>query len=268
MKNIKVLLLAAAVLLSFSSCTKRNFTVETGNTPVEFAATTITLDAEYIYIPVRQLAASDVYTPVTLEIVSCSALHLDGSSLTLENDSDVILTSSEINVAPLGEEGDGESSFEVRIPGYADYQNVQLSVKLTGPDTNIETTITLQGVTRYNMSGLWNLDTWGQVLIEEDEEDYTKFYVSIPLPSGQILTFPATRSVNNLSIDPNATFSDGGFDYFVCLSTAPGSLTPGSPAIFTFTSDNAFTTTGIFIGYNSGGYRGWVLGAGNGSRAE
>lgn len=267
MKNIKVLLLAAAVLLSFSSCTKRNFTVETGNTPVEFAATTITLNAEYIYIPVHQLAASDVYTPVTLEIVSCSALHLDGSSLTLENDSDVILTSSELNVAPLGEEGDGESSFEVRIPGYADYQNVQLSVKLTGPDTNIETTITLQGVTRYNMSGLWNLDTWGTLIITEDENDYTKFYVTF-LSENDQREFPATRAVNNLTIDPNATFNYGGFDYFVCLSTAPGSLTPGSPAIFTFTSDNAFTTTGIFIGYNSGGYRGWVLGAGNGSRAE
>lgn len=267
MKNIKVLLLAAAVLLSFSSCTKRNFTVETGNTPVEFAATTITLDAEYIYIPVHQLAASDVYTPVTLEIVSCSALHLDGSSLTLENDSDVILTSSELNVAPLGEEGDGESSFEVRIPGYADYQNVQLSVKLTGPDTNIETTITLQGVTRYNMSGLWNLDTWGTLIITEDENDYTKFYVTF-LSENDQREFPATRAVNNLTIDPNATFSYGGFDYFVCLSTGPGTLTPGSPAIFTFTSDNAFTTTGIFIGYNAGGYYGRVLGAGNGSRAE
>ena len=267
MKNIKVLLLAAAVLLSFSSCTQRDFTVETGNTPVEFAATTITLDAEYIYIPVRQLAASDVYTPVTLEIVSCSALHLDGSSLTLENDSDVILTSSELNVAPLGEEGDGESSFEVRIPGYADYQNVQLSVKLTGPDTNIETTITLQGVTRYNMSGLWNLDTWGTLIITGDENDDTKFYVTC-LSENDQREFPATRAVNNLTIDPNATFNYGGFDYFVCLSTAPGSLTPGSPAIFTFTSDNAFTTTGIFIGYNSGGYAGWVLGAGNGSRAE
>ena len=269
MKNIKILLITAAALFALSSCyEKREFTPETGNTPVDFVTTTSSLTSEYSYIPVHQLADASNHTKVTIEVLGCTATHLDGSTLTLVDGSDIIFTSKELYVAPLGEEGDGESSFEVRLPGYADYQNVAISVKLTGPDTNIETTITLQGVTRYNMSGLWNLDTWGQVLIEEDEEDYTKFYVSIPLPSGQILTFPATRSVNNLSIDPNATFSDGGFDYFVCLSEAAGSLTPSSPAEFTFASDNAFTTTGIFIGYNSGGYKGYVLGAGNGTRIE
>ena len=275
MKNIKVLLLAAAVLLSFSSCTKRDFTVETGNTPVEFAATTITLNAEYIYIPVRQLAPSDVYTPVTLEIVSCSALHLDGSSLTLENDSDIILTSSELNVAPLGEEGDGESSFEVRLPGYADYQNVAISVKLTGPDTNIETTVTLQGVTRYNMSGLWSIDNYGQVLIEEDEEDYTKFYVSFPLPTGQIFTFPATRSVNTLAMDPNYTIPADGFEFFICYADG-SSLSPGSPAEFEFADDNTFASSGFFIGIESGGSyylgtnttSGAICGAGTGTRIE
>ena len=245
MKNIKVLLLAAAVLLSFSSCTKRNFTVETGNTPVEFAATTITLNAEYIYIPVHQLAASDVYTPVTLEIVSCSALHLDGSTITLENDSDVILTSSELNVAPLGEEGDGESSFEIRVPAYTDYQNVLIDVKLTGPDTNIETTITLQGVTRYNMVGTWNWNTMGTVqIIENEEGDYSDFYIDL----GVGFWIPAERKVNNLEIDNTFLFEWGSYlAHFVFFDGAAGTYNTNAPVVLSFTDDNNFTATGWLL---------------------
>lgn len=269
MKNIKVLLVLAAVLFAFSSCTKRDFSVETGDTPVEFVTDTVTMNGEYMYIPVHQLAASETYTQVTLEVLSCSGLHLSGDVLTLENDTDVIVTSSQINVAPLGEEGDGESSFEVRVPNYANLQKVEINVRLTGPSTNIETTIVLQGVERYNMSGLWNLDTWGRgpVYVTEDENDYNLFYVTF-LSDTDMREFPATRAVNTLTIDPNATFNHDGHDHFVCLSTGPGTLTPGSPAIFTYTDDNTFTTTGIFIGYNEGGYYGWVLGAGNGSRLQ
>lgn len=268
MKNIKILLITAAALFALSSCyEKREFTPETGNTPVDFVTTTISLTSEYSYIPVHQLADASNHTKVTIEVLGCTATHLDGSTLTLVDGSDIIFTSKELYVAPLGEEGDGESSFEVRLPGYADYQDVAISVKLTGPDTNIETTVTLQGVTRYNMSGYWNLDTWGTLFITEDENDYTKFYVTL-LSANDVREFPAVRSVNTLTIDQTATFNYGGFDYFVCLSEAAGSLTPSSPAEFTFSSDNAFTTTGIFIGYNSGGYRGYVLGAGNGTRIE
>lgn len=266
MKNIKVLLVLAAVLFAFSSCTKRDFSVETGDTPVEFVTDTVTMNGEYMYIPVHQLAASETYTQVTLEVLSCSGVHLSGDVLTLENDTDVIVTSSQINVAPLGEEGDGESSFEVRVPNYANLQKVELNVRLTGPSTSIETTIVLQGVERYNMGGLWNLDTWGTIYVTEDENDYNKFYVTF-LSDTDMREFPATRAVNTLTIDHTAIYS-ADHEYFVCLSTGPGSLTPGSPAIFTYTDDDTFTTTGIFIGYNEGGYYGWVLGAGTGSRLQ
>ena len=276
MKNIKILLITAAALFALSSCyEKREFTPETGNTPVDFVTTTISLTSEYSYIPVHQLADASNHTKVTIEVLGCTATHLDGSTLTLVDGSDIIFTSKELYVAPLGEEGDGESSFEVRLPGYADYQNVAISVKLTGPDTNIETTVTLQGVTRYNMSGLWSIDNYGQVLIEEDEEDYTKFYVSFPLPTGQIFTFPATRSVNTLAMDPNYTIPAGGFEFFICYADG-SSLSPGSPAEFEFADDNTFASSGFFIGIESGGSyylgtnttSGAIRGAGTGTRIE
>lgn len=268
MKRIKILLIAAAALFALSSCyEKREFTPATGSTPVEFVSTTVTLASEYTDIPVHQLAESDVYTQVSLEVLGCTALHLNGETLTLEDDSDIIFASKEIYVAPLGEEGDGSSSFEVRIPGYADYQRVDINVRLTGPSTDIETTITLQGVERYEMNGYWQLDTWGTLYITEDENDYTRFYVTL-LSADDVREFPATRSVNILSIDQTATFEYGGHQYFVCLSEGAGSLTPSSPAQFTFTDDDTFTTTGIFIGYNEGGYRGFVLGAGTGTRVQ
>ena len=102
------------------------------------------------------------------------------------------------------------------------------------------------------MSGLWSIDNYGQVLIEEDEEDYTKFYVSFPLPTGQIFTFPATRSVNTLAMDPNYTIPADGFEFFICYADG-SSLSPGSPAEFEFADDNTFASSGFFIGIESGG---------------
>lgn len=279
MKRIKILLIAAAALFALSSCyEKREFTPATGSTPVEFVSTTVTLASEYTDIPVHQLTESDVYTQVSLEVLGCTALHLNGETITLEDDSDIIFASKELYVAPLGEEGDGSSSFEVRIPGYADYQRVDINVRLTGPSTDIETTITLQGVERYEMAGLWNLDSYGQVLIEEDEEDYTRFYVSVPLATGQIFTYPATRAVNTLQIDPTYTIEgEDGYNYFMCYAADDASsLSPGSPVEFTFTDDNTFSSTGIFLGLENGGkyytgtslVKGFITGAGTGTRVE
>ena len=115
MKNIKILIVAAAALFALSSCyEKREFTPETGSTPVEFVSTTVPLQSEYTDIPVHQLAESSNYSEVTLEVLSCTAVHLSGETLTLEDGTDFIFTSKELYVVPIGDEGAGSSSFEVR----------------------------------------------------------------------------------------------------------------------------------------------------------
>ena len=269
MKNIKILIVAAAALFALSSCyEKREFTPETGSTPVEFVSTTVPLQSEYTDIPVHQLAESSNYSEVTLEVLSCTDVHLSGETLTLEDGTDFIFTSKELYVVPIGDEGAGSSSFEVRIPGYADYQRVDINVRLTGPSTDVETTVTLQGVTRYNMEGLWSWDSWGgNIAIYQDEEDYNLFHIDL----GVGTLIPATRAVNVLRIDNTFEFTLQGYTCRFVLSEDGSNPTASSPVELTFSDDNNFTATGYYLAaYANGSLAGYFdrNGAGTGTRVQ
>ena len=54
MKNIKIFVILAATLAVLASCDKRDFTVKTGNTPVEFVPSdSIEITGEYYYLPIQ-----------------------------------------------------------------------------------------------------------------------------------------------------------------------------------------------------------------------
>ena len=280
MKKYQILFAAAALAGLLASCSEKDFSPATGNTAVEFVQIgEQSLTGEYCYIPVQQVAESSTSTVVSLEVIDCKATHLSGDIITLEADTDYIVTSYEIYANP--QSANENSAFEIRFPGYTDYQDITLQVKLTGEHlgTIVEETVVFKGPERYEMSGLWSLDTWGQVLIEEDENDYNLFYVTIvnqfyasdlkdygSSERAQTLTFPASRNINVLEIDPNVVLNDGIDEIMWCLSTGPGKLSPGSPVQFTFTDDNTFSATGFFFGTT--GYSGWFGGTGAGARIE
>lgn len=274
MKNIRYFLAAAALIGLLASCSEKDFTPATGNTAVEFVQIgEQSLTGEYCYIPVQQIAESNTSTLVSMEVLDCKVTHLSGDVLTLKEDTDYIVTRYEIYANPQSSEE--TSAFEIRFPDYANYQDITIQVRLTGENlgTLVEETVIFRGPERYEMSGTWSLDTFGTLIIEEDENDYNKFYVTVTnilyseSPGrSQTLTFPANRNINILEIDPNAVVNDGVDDMMWCLSTGPGTLSPGNPVQFTFTDDNTFSATGFFIGTT--GYYGAVGGTGTGTRLE
>ena len=182
MKNIKVLLLAAAVLLSFSSCTKRNFTVETGNTPVEFTASTmdVVLNSNYNYIPIQMTAQGNLSSLATFELVEGTiVMKEDGSTVPVEDGVNVIFTSKEIYVGAYDADADGadglpSNNIEFSIPAYLDYQSVSFKLRLTGEylGENVELVWTAKAPTEIDITGNWNIGGSTFVITLDENNEY------------------------------------------------------------------------------------------------
>ena len=94
MKKYQILFAAAALAGLLASCSEKDFSPATGNTAVEFVQIgEQSLTGEYCYIPVQQVAESSTSTVVSLEVIDCKATHLSGDIITLEADTDYIVTS-------------------------------------------------------------------------------------------------------------------------------------------------------------------------------
>ena len=96
MKQIKLIIAAAAMLGLIASCEK-DFTVQTGDTPVEFVYSSIdtTLNNTYIFIPVRAIAENELSTFTTVEYLGGTYTLKEDPSKTAElvDGSDIIFTS-------------------------------------------------------------------------------------------------------------------------------------------------------------------------------
>ena len=282
MKNIKVLLLAAAVLLSFSSCTKRDFTVETGNTPVEFTASTmdVVLNSNYNYIPIQMTAQGNLSSLATFELVEGTiVMKEDGSTVPVEDGVNVIFTSKEIYVGAYDADADGtdglpSNNIEFSIPAYLDYQSVTLVLRLTGENLGsvTELTWTATAPTGATMAGNY---AFGDEIITVVEDANGNFGIQTRI-FGANATYSATKTegeneltITIVGIGANVE-GHGEVSAIMCgYHTDPNDpnnpnvyLWPNEPCVLEFSDDFSTVTSvnGIFHGFQSqtdGGWYNW-----------
>lgn len=252
MKNIRYFFAAAAFIGLLASCSEKDFTPATGNTPVELTvADTIPLITEYITIPVQQTAESQTATKAGIEILSCTALNTNGETITLAPDTGIIVTSSEIYVLPASE---GESGFEIRIPGFSAYQSIDLSVRLIGDNlgTVTEKTIVAMAPTEIDMTGNWNINGSIFTITMDENGNYT---VIDPFTG---FGWAAVRDQNTLTISlpsewPQENVGDPhGVVSIYFIGYPDGKLYLDVASAWDFTSSSTLTlTNGLAIGFVS-----------------
>ena len=133
MRNIKLIVAAVALLGLLSSCEK-DFTVKTGNTPVEFLSSTmdVELNSVYNYIPIQMTDSSKVSSRAIVEFVGGTiTMKEDGSTREVVNGTDVIFTSLDLYIGAYDPAIDTTSfpnnSIEFRLPNYLQYQSISPS---------------------------------------------------------------------------------------------------------------------------------------------
>lgn len=252
MNRIKILLAVTALVAFLASCSEKDFTPATGNTPVELAvADTITLTSEYIIIPVQQTEESQTATKVGIEILSCTALNLEDEIIALAPDTAFMVTYNEIYVMPASE---GECGFEIRIPGYLDYQSIDFSLRLVGENlgTTIEKTVTAMAPTEIDMTGYWDI---GGSEFTVSLDDNGNYFVTDPFTGFE---WAAVREQNTLTVSIPDVWPTGNVGtphgevsiYFI--GYPDGSLYLDVPSVWNFTSPSTLTlTNGLAIGFVS-----------------
>lgn len=161
-----IILAAASVLAGACSTYERDFTVHTGNTPVEFVNTLNTADlaSEYLNIPVRMTEKSATSALAVVRFISGEITASDGSLIPVEENKHIIITSNEIYIGAYDEDEDGDNlpvgNLEVKIPGYRDYLRISLTFALSGENVgaNASTTVTLIQPDKVQIEGQYAID--------------------------------------------------------------------------------------------------------------
>ena len=273
MKQIKLIIAAAAMLGLIASCEK-DFTVQTGDTPVEFVYSSIdtTLNNTYIFIPVRAIAENELSTFTTVEYLGGTYTLKEDPSKTAElvDGSDIIFTSKELYVGAYDKDTDSTlgysyNNIEIRVPKYLSYQSITFKLRLTGDylGSVTEMTYTATAPGEIDITGTWVIEQQTFTITKDESENYYVNYFD-----GAENQFPATwnKDASTLTIDNTATIQvDAGGDYGVVdvfIGTYDGQyLNPDEASVWQFTSASTFTATnGIYVGFHVEGnsYAGWV----------
>lgn len=282
-----------AAVGSLFSCTKRDFTVETGNTPVQFTESTMTVDLtqEYNYIPVEMLEQALVSSYTTFEFVGGSYTtyateESESQTFELKNGSDIIFTAMELYVGAFDPEADVDpvtgtnvdtlgnpvlpsNNIEFRLPNYNNYQSVTVNLKLTGAYLGQNTTVEWTGVGRerpvggIDIVGNWSFDgTYKFAIAAGEEEDH--YTITDPffgdtwaavLENDLTLTLSATMGATFNVGDPHGDVTAT----FCAYHEQDGNmyLWPDEPCVFECTSESIMTVNGVFIGFESPADGGW-----------
>ena len=172
MRNIKLIIAAAALTALLASCEK-DFTVKTGDTPVEFLSSTmdVELNSVYNFIPIQMTANSELSSLATFELVSGTiVMKEDGSTRDVVDGTDVIFTSKEIYIGKYDPQVDTTSlpnnNIEFRIPKYLEYQSISLTLRLTGENLGSITELvwTASAPAEASMAGNW---AFGNMILTE-----------------------------------------------------------------------------------------------------
>ena len=278
MKKIRLIIAATALLGLLASCEK-DFTVQTGNTPVEFVYSSIdtTLNNTYIYIPVKATEISGLASKATVEYLGGTITMKEDTTQTADfvDGTDIIFTSKEIYVGAYDDETDSTlgysyNNIEIRVPNYLNYHRITFKLRLTGEYLGnvVEMTYTATAPTEVDMSGTWNIGTASFVISVDDSGNYT---VTDPFfgdtwaatRAGSVLTFSST-SGNTFNVgdphgDVTATFcayhtEDGGDTVY---------LWPDEACVWEFTDAEVTVTNGVFIGFESPADGGWYSWSGS-----
>lgn len=266
MKNIKVILAAAAVLVAFSSCTKRDFTVETGNTPVEFVPMdSIEITGEYYSLPIQMTSQSDLAAVAEIEVVSCTGVMINDAPAVLENDTDIIFTSQRIYIGAYDPDVDAEdalptNNLELRIPGYARYKEIKLELKLVGENVGPNSSMVYNfkvSSPYYNFSGIFQI---GQNPITVTATEDPLVY-NVSLFGEKEAEWTASRAINKLTFGAT-TYTNAAGEACQWFPYDGQYISPGSASDLEWLDDDNLTTnTGIACGYDAGGgsYQCYIL---------
>ncbi len=271
MKQIRLIIAATALLGLLASCEK-DFTVETGTTPVEFVYSSIdtTLNNSYIYIPVRMTENASVSSLAKFEYMGGTLVKKeDNSQAELVDGTDIIFTSKEIYVGAYDEATDSVAGYpsnniEARVPNYLNYQSITFKLQLTGEYLGqvTEMTYTATAPTELDMTGKWTI---GTAEFEISEDANGNFLVKDPFfgdtwtatRAGNSLTFNST-SGNTFNVgDPHGEVTATFCAYHIDESDGNVYLWPNEPCIWDFANTTVTVTNGVFIGFESPADGGW-----------
>ena len=272
MKQIKLIIAAAALTGLLASCEK-DFTVETGNTPVEFVYSSIdtVLNSVMNYIPVQMTQQATPSSYTTFEFLGGTiTMKEDSSTVEIVDGTHVIFTSKELYVGAYDPEVDTAdllptNNIEFRIPDYLDYQEITFSLRLTGEylGSITEMTWTATAPAEIDMTGTWNIGSAAFQISVDENGNYTivdPFFGDSWAASraGTVLTLNST-SGNTFNVgdphgDVTATFcayheQEGGDGTIY--------LWPDEVCVWEFTDGTVTVTNGVFIGFESPADGGW-----------
>lgn len=269
MKKIRLIIAATALLGLLASCEK-DFTVETGTTPVEFVYSSIdtTLNNSYIYIPVKATENVNVSSLAKFEYMGGTLVNkADNSQADLVDGSDIIFTSKEIYVGAYDEDTDStlgysSNNIEARVPNYLNYQSITFKLQLTGEYLGqvTEMTYTATAPTELDMTGTWSIgNTEFQI-----SEDANGNFIVVDAFFGDSWT--ATRAGNTLTFNSTSgsTFNMGDpygdvTATFCAYHEQDGTmyLWPDEVCVWDFADNTVTVTNGVFIGFESPADGGW-----------
>ena len=279
MKQIKLIIAAAAMLGLIASCEK-DFTVQTGDTPVEFVYSSIdtTLNNTYIFIPVRAIAENELSTFTTVEYLGGTYTLKEDPSKTAElvDGSDIIFTSKELYVGAYDEDTDSTlgysyNNIEIRVPDYLNYQSITFKLRLTGDylGSVTEMTYTATAPSDVDFAGTWVLGTAEFVITQNESGNYV---ITDPFFGD---SWEGTRASNTLTLNSTSgnTFNVGDphgdvtatFCGYHAEDGGDGTvyLWPSEPCVFDFTSTTITAVNGVFIGFESPADGGWYSWSGS-----
>lgn len=265
MRNIKLIIAAAALTALLASCEK-DFTVKTGDTPVEFLSSTmdVELNSVYNFIPIQMTANSELSSLATFELVSGTiVMKEDGSTRDVVDGTDVIFTSKEIYIGKYDPQVDTTSlpnnNIEFRIPKYLEYQSISLTLRLTGENLGSITELvwTASAPAEASMAGSW---AFGNMILTITEDEDGNFGVQSPFINGY--TWSATRANNQLTLSlegPDVDMREQGVCTVIFCAYHEHTdgntyLWPDEACILEFSEDGTTVTAtnGIFHGFQSG----------------
>lgn len=284
MKHSKYIIILASAMGALLSCTERDFTPVTGNTPVEFVYSEqeVNLSGAYHYIPIQMTEQASTSSLATVELTGGSITLKDGSVQSIEEGTNIIITSKEIYIGAFDPEADIDpitgtnvdtlgnpvlpsNNIEVRIPSYNEYQNVTLEFKLVGDNLGARTTTKYiaEAPTELVIEGTYKID--GETFyVTADPSDESKYWISYFSANAQ--EYSAVRENNTLTVSNtdfvtvNAGEDYGEVDCIMCAFDGEY-LYPDEKVVLDFAEGSVTATNGIFLGFTTGGssWAGYVM---------